>query len=133
MNTESNHSHLLGKFQNYVSDIEGIINKIRFNKIKDDHYQIIKLYENMTGFYADHVELDPETGHLVDEANGHWTADNPVYHNVAKGPPTDEFPDGGAIEAAFVYQHEEYFYLFVNWGVCCSGVKSTVTILFVFN
>ncbi len=32
------------------------------------------------------------------------------------------------IEAAFLYKHEGYYYLFVNWGSCCQGVKSTYNI-----
>lgn len=32
------------------------------------------------------------------------------------------------IEAPHIYQHDEWFYLFVNWGKCCSGVDSTYNI-----
>jgi arabinan endo-1,5-alpha-L-arabinosidase len=74
------------------------------------------------------VELDPLTGHLAPEANRAWSRDNPAFHQVAKGPPTEEFPDGGAIEAAFVYRYGDYYYLFVNWGICCNGVNSTYNI-----
>jgi len=33
-----------------------------------------------------------------------------------------------AIEASCLYQHENYYYLFVNWGQCCRGVRSTYSI-----
>lgn len=74
------------------------------------------------------VELDPVTGNLTPEADGTWSRDNPNFHQVAKGPPTEEFPDGGAIEAAFVYRYGDYYYLFVNWGICCNGINSTYNI-----
>jgi arabinan endo-1,5-alpha-L-arabinosidase len=32
------------------------------------------------------------------------------------------------IEASCLYKHAGYYYLFVNWGSCCQGVKSTYTI-----
>jgi len=35
---------------------------------------------------------------------------------------------GSSIEGAFTYQHGGYYYLFVNYGGCCSGVDSTYNI-----
>lgn len=32
------------------------------------------------------------------------------------------------IEAPHIYEHDGWFYLFVNWGKCCRGVDSTYTI-----
>ena len=29
------------------------------------------------------------------------------------------------IEASYVYKHDNYYYLFVDWGACCAGVNST--------
>jgi hypothetical protein len=34
----------------------------------------------------------------------------------------------GQIEASCIYHHGSYYYLFVNWGTCCSGVNSTYNI-----
>jgi arabinan endo-1,5-alpha-L-arabinosidase len=33
-----------------------------------------------------------------------------------------------SIEAACIFRHGSYYYLFVNWGTCCKGVKSTYNI-----
>ena len=32
------------------------------------------------------------------------------------------------IEASFIFRHGGYYYLFVNWGLCCRGVNSTYEI-----
>ena len=33
-----------------------------------------------------------------------------------------------SIEASYIYHHDKYYYLFVNWGKCCNGVQSTYNI-----
>ena len=33
-----------------------------------------------------------------------------------------------AIEAPCIYRHDDYYYLFVNWDICCRGVNSTYNI-----
>jgi len=33
-----------------------------------------------------------------------------------------------SIEAAFIYRHGNFYYLFVNWGICCRGMDSTYEI-----
>jgi arabinan endo-1,5-alpha-L-arabinosidase len=33
-----------------------------------------------------------------------------------------------SIEASYLCRHDEYYYLFVNWGSCCQGPKSTYNI-----
>ena len=35
---------------------------------------------------------------------------------------------GSSIEASYLMQHGSFYYLFVNYGVCCSGVDSTYNI-----
>lgn len=57
------------------------------------------------------IELDPATG-LRQETN------SPI-HSLAWNE---------SIEAACLYQHGDYFYLFVNWGQCCRGTNSTYEI-----
>jgi len=57
------------------------------------------------------IELDAETG-LRKAANA------PVYslaHNTS-------------IEAACLAKHDQFYYLFVNWGTCCRGTNSTYEI-----
>lgn len=57
------------------------------------------------------VQLDPTTGKrsLPDAAL------SSLAHNKS-------------IEASFLYKHDRYYYLFVNWGSCCRGVDSTYNI-----
>ena len=38
-------------------------------------------------------------------------------------------PVGGSIEAPFIFQRNGYYYLFVSFGSCCMGVKSTYKIM----
>jgi len=76
------------------------------------------------------VELDPETGHLTDEAAEGFSEDNDAFHHVAYRQLGEPRGDTDYIEAAYVYRHPTngYYYLFVNWGQCCSGVDSTYLI-----
>ncbi len=57
------------------------------------------------------VQLDPVTGLRI-------TPGSPVYHLAYNG----------SIEANCLYRLGRYYYLFVNWGSCCSGVNSTYNI-----
>jgi arabinan endo-1,5-alpha-L-arabinosidase len=57
------------------------------------------------------IQLDPATGKRL-------TPDAPMY-------PLAHAHD---IEASYIYRHGAYYYLFVNWGVCCRGVNSTYNI-----
>jgi arabinan endo-1,5-alpha-L-arabinosidase len=57
------------------------------------------------------IQLDPKTGlRLAPDAPIHALADYPQ------------------IEAPFIYFHDGYYYLFLNWGRCCAGVNSTYNI-----
>jgi arabinan endo-1,5-alpha-L-arabinosidase len=53
------------------------------------------------------TQLDPQTGLRV--------ADQPVY----------PLAWNYSIEASCLTRHENYYYLFVNWGTCCQGTNST--------
>lgn len=57
------------------------------------------------------IQLDPATGKRI-------TSDSPV-HSLAYHE---------SIEAPFIYRRRGYYYLFVNWGLCCRGVNSTYEI-----
>jgi arabinan endo-1,5-alpha-L-arabinosidase len=60
------------------------------------------------------IELNPATGLRI-------TPDSPVY-GISESPKRDT-------EASYIYKHGDYYYLFVNWGKCCSGVASTYKIM----
>jgi arabinan endo-1,5-alpha-L-arabinosidase len=57
------------------------------------------------------IELDPTTGQRI-------SADSPTY-SLAKN---------SEIEAPALYYRDGYYYLFVNWGNCCRGMRSTYNI-----
>jgi arabinan endo-1,5-alpha-L-arabinosidase len=82
------------------------------------------------------VELDPNTGHIKDQRAREigWTQDNPAFHHVASNLDSlnDEILEegfiAGRIEAPYIFRSNGYYYLFVNWGICCHGVESTYEI-----
>ncbi|HXR49244.1 MAG TPA: arabinan endo-1,5-alpha-L-arabinosidase [Candidatus Limnocylindrales bacterium] len=57
------------------------------------------------------VQLDPGTGKRL--------ATNSPMYSLA-------FND--SIEASYIYHHDDDYYLFVNWGLCCRGTNSTYEI-----
>ena len=57
------------------------------------------------------IQLDPRTGKRI--------ATNSPMYSLA-------FND--SIEASYIYRHDNYYYLFVNWGLCCRGTNSTYEI-----
>ena len=57
------------------------------------------------------IELDPQTGKRI-------APDAPIY----------SLAHNDSIEAAYIYPHEKWYYLFVNWGRCCRGTNSTYEI-----
>jgi arabinan endo-1,5-alpha-L-arabinosidase len=59
-----------------------------------------------TGIYL--VQLNPLTG-----------------MRLAANSPLNRLAYNSSIEAACLHRHGGYYYLFVNWGSCCSGVNST--------
>jgi arabinan endo-1,5-alpha-L-arabinosidase len=54
------------------------------------------------------IQLDPKTGKRI-------APDSPIYF----------LAHYSSIEASYVHHHDKYYYLFVNWGMCCRGVNST--------
>lgn len=59
------------------------------------------------------VQLNPSTGKILNESV--------APRRLAATPSTQ-------IEASYLYKHGEFYYLFVNWGLCCQGVNSTYNI-----
>jgi arabinan endo-1,5-alpha-L-arabinosidase len=57
------------------------------------------------------IQLDPATGKRI-------APDSPVYSLAYHE----------SVEAPFICNHKGHYYLFVNWGTCCRGVKSTYNI-----
>ena len=57
------------------------------------------------------IELNPATGLRISQ-------DSPMYSLAVKD----------KIEASYIYPHDGFCYLFVNWGQCCQGVRSTYNI-----
>ena len=57
------------------------------------------------------IQLDPQTGKRI-------APDSPIWY----------LAHYDSIEASYLYQHGGYYYLFVNWGMCCRGTNSTYSI-----
>jgi arabinan endo-1,5-alpha-L-arabinosidase len=57
------------------------------------------------------IQLDANTGKRV-------ALDSPIYSIAYHDP----------IEAACLSRHNDHYYLFVNWGLCCRGTNSTYNI-----
>lgn len=68
-------------------------------------------------FWSDikQIQLDPATGKPLPGATRTSLAFRPT-------PPQAE-------EAAFLFRHGRYYYLFVSWDFCCQGVNSTYRIM----
>lgn len=93
----------------------------------DDGNQWMVYGSHWSGIWV--VELDATTGHLSTAAEAGWSSGNSAFTRVAQNlsEPSPEFA-AGDIEAAFICNHDGYYYLFVNWGKCCNGVESTYNI-----
>jgi len=57
------------------------------------------------------IQLDPATGKRI-------APNSPIY----------SLAHYDSVEASYIYHHGKYYYLFVNWGMCCRGVRSTYNI-----
>ncbi len=66
------------------------------------------------------IQLDPATGKRI-------APDSPIYP-LAEYKSADASVMDHPIEASFIYYHDGWYYLFVDWGYCCRGVRSTYEI-----
>jgi len=57
------------------------------------------------------IQLEPQTG-----------------KRIATHSPNYSLAFNDSIEASYLYRHDNYYYLFVNWGLCCRGTNSTYEI-----
>jgi len=60
----------------------------------------------------------------LNSSTGLRSTSNTTVYSIAD----DNAASGDPIEASYLYQHGSYYYLFVNWGTCCSGLQSTYNI-----
>jgi beta-xylosidase len=76
------------------------------------------------------LELDKNTGLVPVGMDPIYSPGNPAFTQIATyGGKTDD-PSGGPIEAAYIYNRPDspWYYLFVNWEICCSRMNSTYEI-----
>jgi arabinan endo-1,5-alpha-L-arabinosidase len=57
------------------------------------------------------IQLNPKTGKRI-------APDSKIY----------SLAYNESIEASYLCRHDDYYYLFVNWGSCCQGPKSTYNV-----
>ena len=57
------------------------------------------------------IQLDPQTGKRI-------APDSKLFSTAYNE----------SIEASYLCRHDDFYYLFVNWGSCCAGPKSTYNI-----
>ncbi|HTB63686.1 MAG TPA: arabinan endo-1,5-alpha-L-arabinosidase [Opitutales bacterium] len=73
------------------------------------------------------IALD-KTGHRIPDSPMHSLAQNNGHATATpEGALTDSI-NKSQIEASYIYHHENYYYLFVNWGLCCHALASTYNI-----
>jgi arabinan endo-1,5-alpha-L-arabinosidase len=76
------------------------------------------------------LALDRKTGLLPGGTDPIYNPENPAFIQVATYGGKTEDESGGPIEAAYIYNRPDspYYYLFVNWEICCSRMRSTYEI-----
>ena len=94
---------------------------------------ILELKENLYLVFGSHAggiyltELNPETMKLKEMSQSTSTLKHKErFFHLAQH--LDSNKEESEIEAPFIYRKGNFFYLFVNWGKCCSGVDSTYNI-----
>jgi len=84
---------------------------------------------HFSGIYI--VELD-NTGKMKDAERFFYSDNEDLFTQLARGEELEETDEIGVevsgIEASYIYYHDGFYYLFVNWGACCRGIDSTYNI-----
>ncbi|HVY69985.1 MAG TPA: arabinan endo-1,5-alpha-L-arabinosidase [Verrucomicrobiae bacterium] len=62
------------------------------------------------------IELDPATGKRI-------APDSRIYSLATNNNSSHD------VEASYIFKHDGYYYLFVDWGRCCQGIYSTYKIM----
>lgn len=70
-------------------------------------------------------KLDRKTGKLSTEDTRLYSLASRKRPNNPALAPAGLPPDWQAIEAPFIVHHDDYYYLFVSFDLCCRGTKST--------
>jgi arabinan endo-1,5-alpha-L-arabinosidase len=68
--------------------------------------------------------IDPQTGKLSTKDTKLYSLAKRVRPENSPARPPGLPDDWQAIEAPFIVRHNEYYYLFVSFDLCCRGVKS---------
>ncbi len=88
---------------------------------------------------GDHNAIDPSVFHDRDGRlwmtyGSYWTGiklsqlDPQTGKRIAPDSKLFSLAYNESIEASYLCRHDDYYYLFVNWGSCCAGPKSTYNI-----
>lgn len=99
-----------------------------------DHGIVVQTNEQ-----SDHNAIDPgiiltPEGELWMTYGSYWTGikliqlDRQTGKRIATDSPTYSLAHKGQIEAASLFFRDGYYYLFLDWGRCCQGVRSTYNI-----
>ena len=92
-----------------------------------------------SGSGSQYNTIDPSllwdsTGNLWMAFGSYWNGiylvqlDSQTGLRLAPNSPTYRLAYNSSIEASYLWRRGNYYYLFVNWGSCCSGVNSTYNI-----
>ncbi|EFI71682.1 MULTISPECIES: family 43 glycosylhydrolase [Segatella] len=78
------------------------------------------------------IKLQEQNGTLTQDPNVAQLTIARRYHNNAPNNmknPTSKNAGINAIEAPFIFKHDNWYYLFVSWDYCCRGAKSNYRVV----
>jgi len=74
------------------------------------------------------IALDRKTGQRIPGSPMTAIAANPLHATATTEGRREDSINKSQIEAPYLYYQNKFYYLFVNWGLCCHGVASTYNI-----